>query len=279
MRLATVRCRGSARVVLDDGERLSLLDVADVPAALARNVFQNPTPLLLDELHRDATLEFLPVVPSPSKIICVGHNYRAHILELGHDLPSYPNVFSKFPAALIGAEDPIALSPRSQEWDWEAELALVVGRRTFEADHLEARGAIAGYTVANDVSARDWQRRATQWLLGKTFNDTTPLGPWLVSSADFDPHDPHVISCHVDGVERQHSTTNDLLFSPADLVAYVSQVLPLEPGDVILTGTPGGVGMAMNPPAYLQSGQTVVTAIEGLGHCRNRCVATPEDGK
>lgn len=279
MRLATARLEGAARVVLDDGERLKLLDVSSVQEALARDVFGSPRDLRGTPLVEGAPLEFLPVVPRPSKVVCVGHNYRAHILELGHEFPPYPNVFSKFALALIGAHDSITLSMRSQAWDWEAELALVIGRGTFEADSAEARAAIAGYTVANDVSARDWQRRASQWLLGKTFAGTTPLGPWLVPASEFDPHDAHDITCEVDGIERQRSTTNDLLFSPEDLVAYVSQVVPLEPGDVILTGTPGGVGMAMEPPVYLQPGQELMTAIEGLGQCRNRCVASHQDGK
>jgi acylpyruvate hydrolase len=280
MRLATVSYGGNPRVVVDRGDGLSLLNAVDVPDALSRGVFTDPTPLIDSDMNASEPLVFLPLVSAPSNVICVGHNYRAHILELGHDLPRYPNVFNKLTASLVGAEDPIILSSRAEEWDWEAELALVVGRHVYDATPAEADRAIAGYTIANDISARDWQRRTSQWLLGKTFAKTTPLGPWLVPTTEFDPEQPHTITCHVDGMERQRSVTSDLLFTARDLVSYVSQVLPLQPGDVILTGTPGGVGMAMQPRTFLKPGQEVVTTIEGLGQCRNRCVAAmDQDGK
>jgi acylpyruvate hydrolase len=156
--------------------------------------------------------------------------------------------------------------------DWEAELAVVIGAEVGHADPEQARAAIAGYTVLNDVSARDWQFRTRQWHQGKTFEATTPVGPWLVTADD-----PAVaaqgltLTCEVDGDTVQKADTGDLVFDPATLVAYVSEIVTLAPGDVIATGTPGGVGHARTPARYLHDGSLLVTRIEGIGECRNTC--------
>lgn len=210
------------------------------------------------------------------KVLCVGHNYRPHILEMGHGLPTHPNVFSKFPEALIGPADDIVLSDESSSWDWEAELALVIGVPARDVSEADARRHIAGYTVANDITARDWQHRGSQWLLGKSFEATTPVGPWIVSADEIDPDDGLVLTCTVDGEVKQHASTSDLLFKPAFLVSYLSRVLTLQPGDIVLTGTPGGVGAAREPRESLSPGQVVVTRIEGIGRLSNTCVAQPQ---
>jgi acylpyruvate hydrolase len=220
-------------------------------------------------------LDLGPMVEGTGKVICVGHNYRTHILEMGHELPPYPNVFCKFPQALVGPADDIELSPAADFWDWEAELALVVSRPARHVREEDAPRHVGGYTVANDISARDWQRRSSQWLLGKTFARTTPIGPWLVTPDEVDPAAGLDITCSVDGVEKQRASSSDLVFGPAFLVAYLSTVLTLEPGDVVLTGTPGGVGVARQPAERLRVGQVVHTAVAGVGELTNRCVASP----
>jgi acylpyruvate hydrolase len=272
MRVGTARTPAGDRVVVSDGVTARLLQLTDVrqalqDGALAGGYRQDGEPVDLDDV------DLGPAV-SGGKVVCVGHNFRSHILELGHGLPEHPNVFSKFPEALVGPYDDILLDAASDAWDWEAELAVVIGSSVRRADRESATRAIAGYTVANDVSARDWQRRQSQWLLGKTFESTTPLGPWIVTADEIDPTAGLQISCSVDGVTKQQSTTADLLFDAPTLVAYVSQVVTLHPGDVVLTGTPGGVGTARTPQERLLPGQVVVTSIEGIGECRNRCVAS-----
>jgi acylpyruvate hydrolase len=220
-------------------------------------------------------VELGPLVDPGAKVLCVGHNYKRHILEMGHELPSHPNVFSKFPEAIIGPYDDIVLDAQALDWDWEAELALVVGKPARCVPPEQAGEYIAGYTIANDVSARDWQRRSSQWLLGKTFERTTPVGPWLVTPDELDdPSAGLAITCSVDGAQKQNTTTADLLFDAAFLVSYLSSVVTLRPGDLVLTGTPGGVGAARQPAERLHPGQKVVTEIAGLGRLENLCIAS-----
>jgi acylpyruvate hydrolase len=208
-----------------------------------------------------------PVVPHPGKIVCVGLNYRTHITEMGRDLPAYPTLFAKYPEVLIGPYDTLELPPESDAVDWEAELVVVVGRRVRRADRAAAESAIAGYTVMNDVSMRDWQFRTKEWLQGKTWEASTPLGPYLVTPDELAAD--AAIRCEVDGDVVQKSTIADLLFGAADLVSYVSTMITLNPGDLIATGTTGGVGHARTPPRYLRPGQTLVTAVEGIGAMSN----------
>ena len=215
---------------------------------------------------------FAPVVPQPAKVLCVGLNYRAHILETGRDLPQYPTLFAKFARTLLGARDDLVLPAVSDRVDWEAELGVVIGRPIYRASRDEAAAAIAGYTVTNDVSMRDWQGRTLQWLQGKMFERSTPAGPYLVTGDEIGDAADLEVRCEVDGAVMQQSRTSDLLFGPAEIAAYASQAITLEPGDLLLTGTPGGVGNARKPPVYLQPGQTLRTVIEGIGECVNRCV-------
>ncbi|MGH7750180.1 MAG: fumarylacetoacetate hydrolase family protein [Acidimicrobiales bacterium] len=166
------------------------------------------------------------------------------------------------------------IDPIRARADWEAELALVVGSRARHAGPEEARRALAGYSVLNDITARDWQGRSSQYLQGKTFESTTPLGPWLVTTDDPDASSGHwPISCDVAGERMQDADTEDLLFGPVDIVSYCSEILTLEPGDVIATGTPAGVGYRRQPPRYLAEGDEVLTRIDGIGELRNRCRA------
>jgi acylpyruvate hydrolase len=270
VRLATVRSGDGTTAVRLDGDTAVDLGYADVGALLA-----DPDWRALGT--RDgarlpvADLSFAPLIPRPEKIVCVGLNYRNHILEMGRELPEFPTLFAKYPPALIGATDDIMLPDDSAAMDWEAELAVIVGRPVRRADRPEAAAAIAGYSVLNDITARDWQYRTAQWLQGKTFEATTPLGPWLVTP-DEAPDNPEV-SCEVDGEVVQRAPAGDLVFGPAELISYISRILTLVPGDVIATGTPGGVGHARKPPRHLAEGSVVVTRIEGVGECRNVCRA------
>lgn len=269
MRLATIRRGGSTAAVRIDGDNAIDLGVSDVGAVLRQTDWRSTAGSAAGRRYDVADLEYAPLVPRPPKIVCVGLNYRKHILEVGLPIPRYPTLFSKYPAALIGAADDIQLPPESPQMDWEAELAVVVGSAGRRLDESAAAAAIAGFTVANDISARDWQTRTEEWMQGKTFEATNPLGPHLVTSDE--AGDAHEIVCEVDGEVMQRADTSDLVFGPAALVAYVSQILPLEPGDVILTGTPGGVGFARSPQRWLADGEVVTTRIGGIGECRNRC--------
>jgi acylpyruvate hydrolase len=186
---------------------------------------------------------------------------------MGRELPEYPTLFAKYPEALIGAFDPLTLPAESDQVDWEVELAVVVGRRVRHADAAAAVAAIAGYSIINDVTLRDWQYRTPEWLQGKTFEATAPFGPHLVTADELAPDAK--ISCLIDGEVVQESTIADLVFGPVDLVRYISTILTLAPGDVIATGTMGGVGHARTPPRYLKSGETLVARIEGIGETVN----------
>ena len=272
MRLATIRDGGSTRAVRVDGDLVVDLGAADVAEVLRWPGWRDRCAAADGRRYELAGLSLAPVVTAPEKIICVGLNYRPHIQEMGRELPRYPTLFAKYSRALVGAGDEVVLPAVSAQMDWEAELAVIVGAEVRQADAAAAETAIAGYTVLNDVTARDWQYRTPQWLQGKTFESTTPIGPWLVTSDDPVVAGGLDLACEVNGELVQQANTADLLFSPSVLVAYVSQMFTLVPGDVIATGTPGGVGHARTPPRYLEDGAVLVTRISGIGECRNVCV-------
>lgn len=273
MRFATIRNPEGTTAARLDGDMLIPLAAADVGELLAAQAGGATVPERPGDSPVPAGVaSYAPVVTRPSKIICVGLNYREHILETGRELPEYPTLFAKFADTLMGARDELRLPALSDRIDWEVELAVIIGRPVHRASADEAAAAIAGYAVSNDVSVRDWQRRTLQWLQGKAFQHTTPVGPFLVTGDEVGDAADLDIRCEVDGVVMQQSRTSDLLFKPADVAAYASQVITLQPGDLLLTGTPGGVGNARKPPVYLQPGQTMRSAIEGLGECLNRCV-------
>jgi acylpyruvate hydrolase len=213
------------------------------------------------------------LVPRPPKVLCIGQNYLKHIEETGSTRPDYPTVFAKFTRALIGDGDSIILPSISSRVDWEVELVVVIGREVRDAGAEEAAAAIGGFTVGNDISARDLQGRTSQWLQGKTCEATTPVGPCMTTTDVTGVEPDLAISCAVDGVVRQQSRTSDLLFKPVALVEYLSHIITLDPGDLIFTGTPGGVGQGMSPPVFLQEGQTVTSSIESIGSLVNRCRA------
>ena len=276
MRLTTIRTGDGTRAARVDGDQLVELDAPDVGAVLAQGPVGRRGAAAARGPERDAaTADYAPVVPAPSKIICLGLNYETHIREMGHDPPDVPTLFAKYTAALIGPHDPIVLPRASTSVDWEAELAFVIGTPVRHADERTARAAIAGYTICNDISMRDWQRRTPQWLQGKTFESSTPVGPVLVTPDEVDDARDLGVRCEVDGEVRQDARTSDLVFDPVAIVQYVSTILTLLPGDLISTGTPGGVGAGMSPPVFLRPGQVVRTVIDGIGALVNECVAEP----
>lgn len=274
MRLTTIRTAGGTRAARLDGDRVVELVPPDVGVLLASGV-DPATATAAGPVHPVEAVDLAPLVPRAHKVLCLGLNYRAHILEMGHDLPDHPTVFSKYAVALVGARDDIWLPPESTAVDWEAELGIVIGRRVRRASVEEAQAAIAGFTVVNDVSMRDWQYRTPQWDQGKTWEHATPVGPWLVSPDDVDDAADLRVTCEVDGELMQDGRTSDLLFDPVETVRYLSTICTLEPGDLISTGTPAGVGHGRTPPVYLRPGQVVRTAIEGIGELVNRCVVDP----
>ncbi len=211
----------------------------------------------------------------PSKIICVGLNYRDHAAEMNVDLPDVPTVFAKFATAIIGPGEPIVLPRASKAPDYEAELAFVVGRGGRYIPAERWREHVFGYTCLNDVSARDFQMATSQWLMGKSFDTFAPIGPWVVT-ADEIP-EPHAldISLTLNGQVMQRSHTRNLIFGIPELIEYLSSVFTLEAGDVVATGTPAGVGYARNPPRLLRPGDDVAITVQGIGELRNPVVAEP----
>jgi acylpyruvate hydrolase len=276
VKLATLRRDGDTVAVrLDDDGAVEIAGFADVGALLADPEWRSIAAatagrfLPIGDIADDA---WAPVVPAPRKIVCVGVNYREHIREMGRDEPDFPTLFTKYPESLVGAGDAIVLPPHAADAvDWEAELAVVIGTRVRRVDEATAAAAIAGYTVLNDVSMRDWQNRTLQWLQGKSFENSTPVGP-VLATVDEVPASAR-ITTSVDDELLQDGRIDDLVFGPAAIVSYISQIFPLDPGDIVATGTPGGVGHARTPPRYLTPGQAVVTTIEGIGSLRNTVVA------
>jgi len=272
MRLATIRTENGLAAVRTDGSEAIEIGAPDVGTLLADPGWRTRAERAAGRRHGVATVDFAPLVPRPDKIVCVGLNYRNHILEMGRDLPEHPTLFAKYSSALIGAHDDIVLPRVSSQVDWEAELAVIIGAPARHVTPEEAPAKIAGYSVLNDVSVRDYQNRTLQWLQGKTFESSTPLGPELVTLDEL-PADGLELTCEVDGEQMQKALTSDLVFGPAVLVAYMSQIFTLQPGDVIATGTPGGVGHARTPPRYLREGSVVVARVDGVGETRNPCRA------
>ncbi|MGY1841458.1 MULTISPECIES: fumarylacetoacetate hydrolase family protein [unclassified Modestobacter] len=276
MKLATIRTlEGATHAVRVDDDHLVDLGVADLGAFLADPDWQERAAGATGTVSEVRGAAFAPVIPNPGKIVCVGLNYRTHILEMGRDLPEYPTLFSKYADTLVGANDDIVKPPETSEFDWECELAVVIGSPVRRARGAEAERAIAGFAVLNDVTCRDWQFRTREWLQGKNWEATTPLGPYLVTPDELPGgvRPTLGISTRIDGETVQEDTTGDLLFDPVALVEYVSTMGTLRPGDVIATGTPGGVGHARKPARYLEVGQHLTTEISGLGRCENRVVA------
>ncbi|CAL9395273.1 fumarylacetoacetate hydrolase family protein [Streptomyces sp. enrichment culture] len=277
MKLATLRTGGTTRAVKLDGDVLVDLGAPDLGALLAEEGWAGRAAAVTSDgatSYPVAGADFAPVVPTPSKVVCVGLNYRNHIQEMGRDLPEHPTLFAKFADSLIGAGDDIVRPGETEQFDWEVELAVVVGKGVRRARGEEAEQAVAGFTVLNDITCRDWQFRTREWLQGKMWDSTTPVGPYLVTPDELPGgvRPALDVTLTVDGEVMQSDTTGDLLFDPVDLIEYVSTITRLNPGDIIATGTPGGVGHARKPARYLLGGERIVTEIQGIGRLENTVV-------
>ena len=211
----------------------------------------------------------LPPVPDPEKIICIGLNYRAHAEETNQEVPATPTIFGKYANALAAPGATVALPSASEKVDYEAEVCVVIGRRLKEVGPDEALAGVAGYTLMNDLSARDLQLATTQWMAGKTFDGAAPCGPALVT-ADEVAHDAIAFELTLNGERMQASDTSDLIFAVPELVAHLSTLMTLEPGDLISTGTPSGVGIARQPSVWLKPGDVVDVSSRQLGLLRTR---------
>lgn len=221
---------------------------------------------LLDE----AGLQFGPCVPNPGKIICVGLNYRRHAEETGAAIPSTPVLFSKFNSALAAPGEPVPLPDSAEKYDYEVELAVVMGQKTKHVSEADALNYVLGYSTANDVSARDLQLLTGQWLLGKTLDKFLPLGPYLVTAEEVGDPQKLNLQTWVNGELRQNSNTSDMIFTVAQIVSYISRYITLEPGDVIITGTPEGVILGMKEKQWLKPGDEVTVEVEKLGRLTNK---------
>jgi acylpyruvate hydrolase len=275
MRYASILRNGDPAAVAIEGDRaIPLTGVAELGAATPLDVLREP-PLDRDAELSLAEVTLRPVVPRPGKIICVGLNYHAHVAETKRDLPEYPVLFTKFATSLTGPYDPVPCPPESDAIDYEGELAVVIGRRARRLSRERALDVVAGYTVANDVTMRDYQYKTHQWLQGKAWDRSTPLGPMLVTPDEVGDPGALKLRTTVNGQVAQDASTELLIFDVPTLVSVISEFATLEAGDVILTGTPGGVGFRREPPLLLGDGDTVVVEIDGVGRLENRFVAEP----
>ena len=270
MKLATVRIDATTAAVRVDDTTATVIDgYPDLSALLATANWESLAQNASGQTIGLDGADYGPVVPHPGKIICVGLNYATHIREMGRDLPEYPTLFAKFADALTGPYDDVVVPEyAAAQLDWEAELASVIGKPAYQVNEADADDYIAGYSVNNDYTMRDYQYRTLQWDQGKNFEKTSGFGPWLVT--DYTPGSR--IETRLDGEVMQSATTDDLVFSPAKLVEYISHIVTLKPGDVVITGTAGGVGHARKPARYIGDGQTVEVSIEGLGTVRNKTI-------
>ena len=244
------------------------LGVASLRALFASGKLDEARRLESADLALDG-LAFAPVIPDPDKIICVGLNYRDHVAETGRTVTEKPALFARFAGSQVGHGQPMIRPRASTEFDYEGELAVVIGKGGRHIAAADALKHVAGYACYNEGSIRDWQRHTSQFLAGKTFADTGAFGPWLVTSDEIPDPSKLTLETRVNGQVVQHTTT-DLMITPVpQLIEYISTVLPLLPGDVIISGTPGGVGAKRNPPLWLKPGDVTEVEISGIGVLRN----------
>jgi 2-keto-4-pentenoate hydratase/2-oxohepta-3-ene-1,7-dioic acid hydratase in catechol pathway len=278
MKIARIGASGSEKPVVVDGDQA--IHVSSLVSDWNRTELENGgyekvAKADLSALPRSplAGVRYGSPVARPTKVICVGLNYIGHIAETGADTPKEPVIFMKAPDSITAPNDDIVIPPNSTATDYEVELAIVIGKRALYLDSPKDSAAhILGYTISQDVSERHWQlERSGQWVKGKSFPTFNPIGPVIVSKDAIDAHNLR-LWCEVDGVMKQDSNTNDLLFGIDHIVWYISQFMELFPGDLINTGTPFGVGLGFKPPVYLHGGQKIRTGIDGIGEIHNNCV-------
>lgn len=255
-------------------EMKAFVEGGDDSIAIAKDVAyyatENPSSFKHQLVYDKSDVKIEAPLNNPGKMICVGHNYKEHIQEMGRELPSNPVVFTKFANTIVGPEDDIPYYPISEQLDYEAEFAFVVGKQARNVSEADALDYVAGYTIVNDVTYRDIQRRTLQWLQGKTVEGSAPMGPWLVTSDELtDPAGLELVLT-LNGEEMQRSNTSNHVFTVQKLVEFLSNLMTLEPGDVVLTGTPGGVGAARDPQVFMKDGDVVKVDIDKVGTLENR---------
>jgi acylpyruvate hydrolase len=276
MRFASVLHDGTPLAVAIDGDQaIPLRGVSELGADTPSSLLRDP-PLDRDAALPVAGLLRRPVIPRPGKVICVGLNYAAHIEETHRERSDYPVLFTKFATTLTGPFDRIPLPPESEAIDYEGEIVVVIGELARRVPRERALEHVAGYTVANDVSMRDYQYKTHQWLQGKAWDSSTPVGPDLVTLDELEG--PLPLRTQVNGEQVQEATTELLIFDVATLVSVISEFATLEPGDLILTGTPGGVGFRREPPLLLKDGDVVAVEVDGVGRIENRFFAEQPGG-
>lgn len=241
--------------------------VSSLAEAIADGVL--PTEVQAGEGVPFAEAQLLPVIPEPKKIVCIGVNYRTHRDEIGKPGPEAPIVFARYADSQIAAGEDAIKPAFSDQFDYEGELALIIGAPAYRVKREDAESVIAGYSIYNDFSVRDWQRAASQWMPGKTFPGTGGFGPWFVPASDLGDVTELSLETRVNGEVRQSASLADLVFDIPFLIEYVSTFTPLSPGDVIVTGTPGGVGLFMEPSGLLHDGDVVEVEVSGIGVLRN----------
>jgi acylpyruvate hydrolase len=278
MRLARVTKDGKIGLAAKNGDAVMMAfgaEVADLDVHIAAgSLLEAGAKALAGEAVAEADLTFLPLAKRPSKIICLGLNYRDHAEESGLGIPEFPVLFARFPSSLIGHKAPIILPKVSEQLDWEAELVVVLGKGGKNISEADALNHVAGYSVFNDASIRDYQLKTPQWTAGKNFDDTGAIGPWLVTPDDLPAGAVGLkIECRLDGVVMQSSNTSNLIFDVANTIHLLSTFMTLEAGDLLVMGTPGGVGIARNPQVWMKAGQVCEVEIEGVGLLINPIVA------
>ncbi len=252
------------------GDMLALLTAGKPALQRLKQLAENPDgAIALDQVR------LLAPIPRPGKFLGVGLNYADHIAETGLATPEFPTIFNKQTSCVIGPDEAIHKPRVSDKLDYEGELAIVIGRRCRHVPLEKAASVIAGYTIANDVSVRDWQVKSPTWTLGKSFDTHGPIGPWIETGEDLDPHNLE-LRTWVNDELRQHSNTRHLIFNCYQLIATLSTVCTLEPGDIIATGTSSGVGVAMKPRGYMKAGDRVRVEIEGIGELCNPVIEEPD---
>lgn len=278
MRLARVTNDGKIGLAAKSGDAVTIAygaDVADLDAHIAAGTLAEAgAKAAAGEAVDEAALAFLPPVARPSKIVCLGLNYRDHAEESGLGIPEFPVLFARFPSSLMGHGAPIILPKVSSQLDWEAELVVVLSKGGKNIAEADALNQVAGYSVFNDASIRDYQLRTPQWTAGKNFDDTGAFGPWLVTPDELPAGAAGLkIECRVNGAVMQSSNTGNLIFTVANTIHLLSTFMTLEAGDVLVMGTPGGVGVARNPQVWMKSGDVCEVEIEGVGLLSNPIVA------
>jgi 2-keto-4-pentenoate hydratase/2-oxohepta-3-ene-1,7-dioic acid hydratase in catechol pathway len=219
--------------------------------------------------YQPSDVTWLPVIPNPDKIVCVGLNYQEHVVETGRDNTEQPAIFLRLAESQVGHKQPIIRPRESKNLDYEAEIAVIIGRAGRRISQKDAWSHIAGYSCYNDGSVRDWQRHTIQWTAGKNFAQTGGFGPWMVTADDIPPGTTMTLSCRLNGERMQHATTEQMIFKIPKIIEYVSTWTTLLPGDVLVTGTPGGVGARRNPPVWMKPGDKVEVEIDKVGILEN----------